>query len=537
MNVILISSLVIFYSVFCVVKAQKQFISFSSYIADKFQSKEGFNCDKSSFILPAEDRDKVVHMKDFNTHIYEFYIRCRRQTPYYEIKALNPVLTPQLYFNYLKDIASSYESDLNEQIENYRKTVDSRKVYPSPSDPDLHPSKLSSRGSYFFTAIFHLEHYAEQIEYLVETKKLPLEFQEITTNVRSVVIPRLLQNSEKFKSCEYISRGNNTPLIGGTDPSCTIDNVKHSMFYLSYDVSTKYLYGTFNRLIYLPPSLPRSPMNAFGLNFKNPWKEIEESYQQGFVTVVDNFLTDNYASRLYNLALDGTVFFDGYKPGYMAAFLNDGLNEGNFEPLIEDIRAFLPNIVGDLPLVNAWIFKSDSITSKRSVTPHADLALVNINLWLTPDEANLKKGTGGLKVYDISPMDIYDRVWQSQGDGGQNIKEWLIAHNATSTSIPYKCNRAVIFDSSRIHESEIHHFKPGYKDRRINLTLLFGFAKTEKTSNDSDGNGNNNNTTVDNDGVEIEEHKNEDEPFTKEHLLKRKINPNLLHLKSEAKLF
>lgn len=40
--------------------------------------------------------------------------------------------------------------------------------------------------------------------------------------------------------------------------------------------------------------------------------------------------------------------------------------------------------------------------------------------------------------------------------------------------VPYRCNRAMIFDSSLIHESGGVRFRPGYANRRINLTLLFG---------------------------------------------------------------
>ena len=40
--------------------------------------------------------------------------------------------------------------------------------------------------------------------------------------------------------------------------------------------------------------------------------------------------------------------------------------------------------------------------------------------------------------------------------------------------VPYRCNRAVIFDSSLIHESGGVRFRSGYENRRMNVTLLFG---------------------------------------------------------------
>ena len=38
----------------------------------------------------------------------------------------------------------------------------------------------------------------------------------------------------------------------------------------------------------------------------------------------------------------------------------------------------------------------------------------------------------------------------------------------------YKQNRCAMFDSKRLHETAKYNFKEGYKNRRINLTLLFG---------------------------------------------------------------
>ena len=49
--------------------------------------------------------------------------------------------------------------------------------------------------------------------------------------------------------------------------------------------------------------------------------------------------------------------------------------------------------------------------------------------------------------------------------------------------VPYKQNRAVLFHSSYFHETQRHKFKPGYTNRRINYTLLFGYAESIRCSN------------------------------------------------------
>ena len=45
---------------------------------------------------------------------------------------------------------------------------------------------------------------------------------------------------------------------------------------------------------------------------------------------------------------------------------------------------------------------------------------------------------------------------------------------ATAVTIPYRCNRAAIFDGMIVHSTDEFRFKDGYENRRINITLLYG---------------------------------------------------------------
>jgi len=40
--------------------------------------------------------------------------------------------------------------------------------------------------------------------------------------------------------------------------------------------------------------------------------------------------------------------------------------------------------------------------------------------------------------------------------------------------VPYRENRAVLFESRLFHRSGVTDFATGYENHRINLTLLFG---------------------------------------------------------------
>ena len=46
--------------------------------------------------------------------------------------------------------------------------------------------------------------------------------------------------------------------------------------------------------------------------------------------------------------------------------------------------------------------------------------------------------------------------------------------DANTTTIPYRENRAVMFYSNMFHRSDQFSFKPGYKNSRMNVTMLFG---------------------------------------------------------------
>ena len=127
-------------------------------------------------------------------------------------------------------------------------------------------------------------------------------------------------------------------------------------------------------------------------------------------------------------------------------------------------------IFGGHPLRYLWAFKYDSRMSGIQI--HADEAAVNVNFWITPDEANRDPEHGGLVVWDkAAPLDWnFDRY---NGDVAEP-RRFLAANGARSVTVPYRANRAVIFDSDLFHETDAIDFQDGYENRRINITLLYG---------------------------------------------------------------
>jgi hypothetical protein len=103
---------------------------------------------------------------------------------------------------------------------------------------------------------------------------------------------------------------------------------------------------------------------------------------------------------------------------------------------------------------------------------HADFAAVNVNFWITPDDANLDPQGGGLEVWDVeAPLD-WD--FAEYNRDGPRMRGFLEDNNAKSLVVPHRQNRVVMFNSDLFHETGALNFRPGYENRRVNITMLYG---------------------------------------------------------------
>jgi hypothetical protein len=84
----------------------------------------------------------------------------------------------------------------------------------------------------------------------------------------------------------------------------------------------------------------------------------------------------------------------------------------------------------------------------------------------------LNPASGGLVVYDAeAPIDW---GFQQYNNNSTNIRKYLADNDSGKTVVPYGENRIVLFNSNLFHETDSTDFKPGYENRRINITMLFG---------------------------------------------------------------
>ena len=148
----------------------------------------------------------------------------------------------------------------------------------------------------------------------------------------------------------------------------------------------------------------------------------------------------------------------------------DGFFSETLLKIAAELRLKFPDIFKDHQLQTMWAFKYDS--QLNGIKLHADDAAINVNFWITNDDANLDKNTGGLVFYDKkAPKEWGFNMYNYDTE---TIEEYLKSVGSETISIPYKENRAVLFDSDLFHHTDNFRFKDGYQNRRINITMLFG---------------------------------------------------------------
>ncbi len=199
------------------------------------------------------------------------------------------------------------------------------------------------------------------------------------------------------------------------------------------------------------------------------------------VVAVDNFLSTEALTSLRRFCLDSTIWFDVRHPrGYIGAFIEEGFNCPLLLQLMTELKAAFPDILGPHRLRKMWAYKCDN--RMQAIPIHADESAVNVNFWITPDSANLDPASGGLIVHTReAPLE-----WDFADYNGDEaaIRKFLASGPCEAITVPYRQNRALIFNSNLFHESDGFEFNDAYADRRINITMLFGHRarpKADKT--------------------------------------------------------
>jgi tetratricopeptide (TPR) repeat protein len=188
------------------------------------------------------------------------------------------------------------------------------------------------------------------------------------------------------------------------------------------------------------------------------------------VVVVDDLLTGEALAALRRFCMGSDLWRVSPNHGYLGAMPEYGFSVPLLAQIAEEFRTVFPEICGGLPLKYAWAFIYDSTMDSAGI--HADDALVNVNFWITPEDANLDPQSGGLLVWDVPAPQGSD--YSKFNSEQARVREFLASNHAKSMTVPYRGNRGVIFHSELFHKSDTIRFREGYENRRINVTMLYG---------------------------------------------------------------
>jgi hypothetical protein len=209
------------------------------------------------------------------------------------------------------------------------------------------------------------------------------------------------------------------------------------------------------------------------VNPANATQDLARQWQSAWpqAVVIDNFLTPAALEKLQAYCAGSTIWRRNYEAGYIGATPEDGLACPLMAQIAEEIASTYPGMIGGHAFRYLGAFKYDSTLSTGTNT-HVDNSAVNVNFYIAPDEANLDPESGGMDVWNIA-LPAGEDMRRYNGDEAF-ARNFLAQSNAKMTRIPHRCNRAVIFKSDLFHKTSDCRFREGYRNKRINVSLLFG---------------------------------------------------------------
>ena len=281
-----------------------------------------------------------------------------------------------------------------------------------------------------------LRHDCEQLEYLLALGRLPPRYRDVLADYRALL--------EEIR--------------GKVDSHSLVpfDAVRHPL-----------VARTYKRPLHIIDVRVEGPLVNPALDFER----IQDGYLAASpnLAAVDAFLTGEALIALRRFCHESTIW-SNIKPGYLGAYFYDGFCSALLLQLAWELRERFPRVMRGLPLQMMWGYKCDATLPGLGV--HADAAAVNVNFWITEDQANLDPGCGGLLIYPQSaPQDWGFTKFNKTSD---TILRYLESTGGAPVRVPYRANRAVLFDSDLFHATDRLKFREGYVNRRINVTMLYG---------------------------------------------------------------
>lgn len=199
-------------------------------------------------------------------------------------------------------------------------------------------------------------------------------------------------------------------------------------------------------------------------------ERIESAFQRDGWAVIDDFLSTEALAALRRFCNEPTIWFEKKFRDEVGASLRNGFCCPALLQVAEETRMAFPRLLAEHLFTGCFSYKYFGAETEGNV--HADRGAISLNLWITPDAANLDPQRGGLLIwnkrvpsnyFDCSPQQI-DRIHE----------QMVSAADAKPSTIAYRSNRAMLFRSDVLHKSDRMRFAAGYENRRVSLTFLYG---------------------------------------------------------------
>ena len=141
---------------------------------------------------------------------------------------------------------------------------------------------------------------------------------------------------------------------------------------------------------------------AVCLNRRDDWSDVVQAFAgdgKG-IAYVDHLLTPEALAQLQRFCLRSTVWRRSYPTGYLGANPESGFFSALLLQIATELRQSMPELLGEHHLNYWWSFVCQH--QRPGIDIHADQSDISLNFWITPDQANLQPGGGGLDVWDVA---------------------------------------------------------------------------------------------------------------------------------------
>ena len=224
-----------------------------------------------------------------------------------------------------------------------------------------------------------------------------------------------------------------------------------------------------NRVLYVDPA-PALPGGVLRRDLD--FDAISKSYgadASGYA-LVDEVLQPGALVALRQFCARSTIWFQSNFTGELGTSMVNGFAAPLIFQIARELQEMFPTIFGKHMFQACWAYRYYADMSGLAL--HTDAATVSMNLWITPDEANLDSNAGGLVFWNRrGPANFFTRP---MGEKTRILDAIANEAGAVSEAVPYRSNRALIFGAGTVHRTDKFSFKTGYDDRRSNVTFLFG---------------------------------------------------------------